>query len=312
MSKKPLDPVRDDSVDMAEHITDGVGTLAVVVNYNSGKWLKACIDSLLSSTPKPAVCVVDNASVDDSLKGLGTALGDVEIIQNTRNVGFARANNQVLRSRAAEFYVLVNPDCVVEPDTIGTMMAAMQKESGIGLASCVINNTDGSIQKTCRRRFPTPRSAMIRTFGLNALFPGKFEDFDYGGAGVTGEVEFVDAISGAFMVVRGSALEKVGYLDDIYFMHCEDLDWCKRFWQAGYKVAFVATARVTHIKGVSGRSLRVNWHLHQGMLRFYKKFYMNEYPKILFGFVYVGVVLSFLAKSTMILVRGRQTDTNHG
>ena len=302
--------MRKPRVDATESVADGVNLLAVVVNYNSGKWLKACIDSLFSSIPKPMVYIVDNASEDDSLEGVGTAVDDIEIIRNAKNVGFARANNQVLRSQVAEFYVLVNPDCVVEAGTLGTIVAAMRKDSTIGLASCVINNADGTIQKTCRRRFPTPRSAMIRTFGLSTLFPG--EDFDYGDADTTGEIEFVDAISGAFMVVRGSALEKVGYLDDVYFMHCEDLDWCKRFWQAGYKVAFVPAARVTHIKGVSGRSLRVNWYLHQGMLRFYKKFYMNEYPKILFGFVYMGVALSFLAKSTMILMRGRQTDTDHG
>ena len=110
--------------------------------------------------------------------------------------------------------------------------------------------------------------------------------------------------------MRGSALKKVGYLDEGYFMHCEDLDWCKRFWQGGLKVAFVPDASVTHMKGVGGRSLRVNWHLHQGMLRFYRKFYWNDYPKILFVFVYTGVALSFLAKSTLILIRGPKA--NHG
>ena len=281
--------------------------LAVVVNYNAGEWLIACVGSLLNSTQPLEVCVVDNASSDGSVVRLHEEFEGaprLEVVVNEENIGFALANNQILRSRKAEFYALVNPDCEVEADTIDKILAVMRDNSSIGLASCLIKNADGSVQKTCRRRFPTPWTGFVRTSGLSALFPRLFKDFDYGDAALSGDIEFVEAVSGAFMVVRRNTLEKVGYLDSGYFMHCEDLDWCKRVWQAGLKVAFVPNAVVTHQKGVGGRSLRVNWHLHQGMLRFYKKFYFKNYPKILYVFVYAGVALSFVAKSTSILFRG--------
>ena len=289
-------------------------TLAVVVNYNAGEWLEACIDSLLGSTYAVRICIVDNASTDGSIDQITTRLDNsstIELVRNKENVGFARANNQALQNDPAEFFVLINPDCVVETDTIGKVVGAMERHSDIGLASCLIKNADGTVQKTCRRKFPTPWSGMLRTLGVHSLFPKRFEDFDYGDQVLTGELEYVEAVSGAFMVTRASAVETVGDLDEGYFMHCEDLDWCKRFWNAGFKVAFVPDAFVTHKKGASGRSLRVNWYLHQGMLRFYKKFYIDEYPKIFFGLVYLGVFLSFLAKSTLILLRGQRASAGH-
>ena len=289
-------------------------TLAIVVNYNAGEWLDACIDSLLRSTYPVRICVVDNASTDGSIERISTKLHsspNIELVRNKENVGFARANNQALRNDTSDFFVLINPDCVVEIDTISKVLSVMENHGDIGLASCLIKNADGTIQKTCRRKFPTPWSGMIRTLGMSSLFPERFEDFDYGDKELTGELEHVEAVSGAFMVARGSAVQAVGYLDEGYFMHCEDLDWCKRFWDSQFKVAFVPDAFVTHKKGASGRSLRVNWYLHQGMLRFYKKFYINEYPRIFFGLVYLGVFLSFLAKSTLILLRGQRASAGH-
>jgi hypothetical protein len=284
--------------------------LAIVVNYNSGDWLKDCIESLLDSNCRLNIIVVDNASSDNSLARLGDLEEKVEVVRNRENVGFSRANNQVMAERDAAFYVLINPDCIVEPDTIETVIGALRSDKAIGLASCLIRNSDGSVQKTCRRRFPTPSSALARTLGLNRAHPEKYPDFDYGSDDIVDGVEFVDAVSGAFMVTRRPALDSVGYLDEGYFMHCEDLDWCKRFWQAGYKVAFTGDTFVTHAKGASGRSLRVNWHLHQGMLRFYKKFYHEEYPGILFPLVHLGVYASFIGRSATILIRGQNTNAD--
>ncbi len=278
--------------------------MAIIVNYNAGDWLRACVESIKNSCYGVAIAVVDNASTDDSMANLDAGSDSIRLIRNSDNIGFARANNQVLKNYGADFYVLINPDCRVEKDTIGTVISAMRMDDSIALASCLIKNADGTAQKTCRRRFPTPVTALARTLGLNILWPDKFRDFDYGDDKTKSGVEYVEAISGAFMVARASAIDSVGYLDEGYFMHCEDLDWCKRFWQAGFKVAFVADTFVTHAKGVSGRTLRVNWYLHQGMLRFYRKFYVDDYPRILFVLVYLGVFLSFLGRSTMILLRG--------
>ena len=290
--------------------SDADRVLAVVVNYNSGDWLRDCVESLLGSSRSVDIVVIDNASTDHSLERLGDAADRIEVMRNRENVGFARANNQAMAARDAAFYVLINPDCIVERETIARVLDAMRSDETIGLASCLIRNADGSVQKTCRRRFPTPTSALARTLGLNRLHPGKYPDFDYGSEDAASGVEAVEAVSGAFMVARREAIERVGYLDEGYFMHCEDLDWCKRFWQAGFKVGFTGDTSVTHAKGASGRSLRVNWHLHQGMLRFYRKFYRGQYPGVLFPLVYLGVYASFIGRSTSILIRGQNSNAN--
>jgi GT2 family glycosyltransferase len=300
-----------DTVPDAEKLGTGCAdALAIVVNYNAGKWLRECVESVLRSSCGPEIVVVDNASSDDSLARLDDCASKMRIVHNSVNVGFSRANNQVMKSHRAAFYVLINPDCIVEQDTIATVIDAMQSDRSIGLASCLIRNADGSVQKTCRRRFPTPSSALARTIGMGRLQRGGRGDFDYGGEGHAGGVEYVDAVSGAFMVARGSAVDVIGHLDEGYFMHCEDLDWCKRFWQGGFKVAFVADACVTHVKGASGRSLRVNWHLHQGMLRFYRKFYLEEYPRILYPLIVFGVYASFVGRSTKLLFGGRNSNAS--
>ena len=162
----------------------------------------------------------------------------------------------------------------------------------------------------------------MRLLGLNKLFPNspKFADFDYGDfdygdfdqsdaasndSNSSDEVECVEAISGAFMFARMSAVKEVGLLDEAYFMHCEDLDWCKRFELAGYNIAFVPNSNLVHAKGVSSRSrpIRVLYTLHKGMNRFYDKFYKNEYSLVLRLIVKLGIVASFFTRALLALVR---------
>ena len=185
--------------------------LAIVVNYNAGEWLIACIKSLLSSQQRLDICVVDNASSDDSIRRLNNEFGglqQLEVIENDENIGFARANNQVLRSRQAEYYALVNPDCEIEHDSVSKILGVMRNDGDIGLASCLIKNADGSIQKTCRRKFPTPWTGFARALGLSTLFPNIFEDFDCGDRKPSGEVEYVEAVSGGLYGGAGQCAEK--------------------------------------------------------------------------------------------------------
>jgi GT2 family glycosyltransferase len=131
---------------------------AVIVNYNAGDWLKKSVTSLMSSSIPISVYVVDNHSTDDSIQQVRQLedLGNLNIIENEENRGFAAANNQVLNTVASDHYVLINPDCKVQPDTVNKMLGAMEQDKRIGLASCLIRDPDGTIQKSCRRRVPTP------------------------------------------------------------------------------------------------------------------------------------------------------------
>jgi hypothetical protein len=115
----------------------------------------------------------------------------------------------------------------------------------------------------------------------------------------------VEAISGAFMLVRRSALEKVGPLDEGYFLHCEDLDWCMRFKQAGYQILFVPDVVVSHVKGGCSvnRPVFVEWHKHKGMIRFYRKFFRQRYPGVLMGLVFAAVWARFLVKAIVLTLK---------
>lgn len=262
--------------------------------------LVGALDSLLEGSVQPHVVVVDNASSDHSMeiaKNDPKYQGKVDFVTNDDNIGFARANNQILRTRRAKYYLLMNPDCVLDVNAVGEFVSNMESDTEIGLAGGTLKNVDGTIQKTSKRRFPTPVSALARTLGIHrfGLSNKKLSDFDLATeTSAEGAVEEVEAISGALMFVRGSVLSRVGLLDEGFFMHCEDLDWCKRFWDAGSKVAYVPSAIALHHKGGSGRSPRVVWHLHQGMIRFYRKHYKQQYPLPVTFLVYAGIYLRCL------------------
>lgn len=268
--------------------------VAVIVNYNSGALLGNAIQSLLASVVKPDIHVVDNASTDDSIdRARQAAHGEnVTYHLNEKNAGFAAANNRVLDAIEADFYMLLNPDCTVERDTIGTLVSAMKTDAGIGIAGGMLLNPDGTVQETSKRKFPTPWNSLARTLGMHRFSSsrGIFANFDQAGErdGISG-AEAVEAISGALMFVRASALHDVGLLDEGYFLHCEDLDWCKRFHDAGYKVAYISGARAMHVKGGSGRGPRVVWHLHRGMIRFYRKHYRQDHSLPFSILVYTAV-----------------------
>ena len=285
-------------------------TQVIIVNFNAGSWLPRAVQSALAYSAD-AVTVVDNNSTDNSVQqtrelvGANARLGWIE---NAENRGFAAANNQVLELMDADFAVLMNPDCEINSDTLLHILDSFAQYPGMGIASCRILNEDGSLQATCKRRFPTPGSALVRMLQLHRLFPNRpeFANFDYGDQPSNSiGVEFVEAVSGAFMVIRRSAMLEVGLLDEAYFMHCEDLDWCKRFALAGWKVGFVNQASVIHAKGVSSasRPLAVQRTLHAGMNRFFDKFYKTEYAAPTRIAVKLGIAVSLALRSVKALLK---------
>ena len=289
-------------------------TSVITINFDTGGFLAAAARSVLSSTVPFELLVVDNASTDDSLHRMQAAVGGdprVRVFENGANLGFARANNQALAEAHGEWLLLLNPDCTIQPDTIARMQEALRRYPDAGLAGCLIFNPDGSEQAGCRRETPTPGKAFMRAFGLGRLLRrlglvhNAARDFVRTGDPLPPQPIEVDAISGAFMFARRDALEKVGLLDEGYFLHCEDLDWCERFRRGGFKVLFVPDATAVHDKGASSRRrpVRVLWHLHRGMVRFYRKFFRDEYPWPLFWLVLGAVWLRFGLLAASVIVR---------
>ena len=294
--------------------TDGVDSV-ITVAFESGTSLAACVGSVLVSTAPVEVFVVDNASKDGGLTALRICLPAdetrVTILENDRNVGFARANNQALPLARGEYLLFLNPDCLVEPDTLARLRAVMDVHPGAGMAGCLVLNPDGTEQPGCRRESPTPAKAFVRAFGLArwaqrlGVAPEAVRDFVRTGDPLPPGPIAVDAVAGAFIFVRRTALERVGPLDEGYFLHCEDLDWCERCRRAGYQVLFVPDVTITHEKGGSSRNrpVRVLWHMHRGMIRYYQKFFREAYPRPFMWLVFAGVWLRFSALAVLALAR---------
>ncbi len=273
----------------------------VIVNYNAGSFLAKCVHSCLEHGRQ--VIVVDNASSDSSLKELTTSFPSENrlcVIRLNSNRGFAAGCNIGL-SKATESYILfLNPDCVLGADSLQRMVKVLEADSRAGMVGGMLLNPDGTEQAGGRRAVPTPWRSFVRTFGLfrlRALSPRFFSDFLlYQQPLPDGPVE-VESISGACMMVRRAVPKDIGPLDDGYFMHCEDLDWCMRFRQRGWKIMFVPNARVVHHQGMCSktRPIFVEWHKHKGMMRFYRKFFRHRYPGVLLWIVGFGVWLRFSA-----------------
>jgi len=277
-----------------------VETSVIIVNYNTKNVLCNCVDSIINNIEMVETIVVDNASEDNSIKYLLTKNtdNDIVVILNKINVGFAAACNIGMKKATGEYILYINPDCILEQNALGVMLDHLKKNPDVGMAGGLILNPDGSEQVGGRRAVPTPWRSFVRAFGLSRLehrYPKLFTDFLLHRNPLPETPIEVEAISGACMMVRREALEDVGPLDEGYFMHCEDLDWCMRFRQKGWKIAFVPQARITHLKGASSRTrpIFVEWHKHKGMMRFYRKFFRHQYPGILMWLVGLGVWLRF-------------------
>jgi GT2 family glycosyltransferase len=272
----------------------------VIVNYNAGRLLSLCVSSVLRERVGQVI-VVDNASRDSSLSLLVHDFPSeprIRVIQNQTNFGFAKACNIGAEVSCAQNILFLNPDSVIESGALDKMIAVLESGTSIGMVGGLLCNPDGTEQPGGRRVFPTPRRAFMRAFGLSRLgkyFPSLLSDFLLHKEPLPAQPLAVEAISGACMLVKREAFEDVGLWDEEYFLHCEDLDWCMRFHQKGWRIFFVPDARVLHVWGACSRSrpIFVEWHKHHGMLRFYRKFFRHQYPGVMWLLVALGVWLRF-------------------
>jgi GT2 family glycosyltransferase len=282
----------------------------VIVNFNAGNFLPDCVASALAQGVR-SVIVVDNASVDDSLVLLEQACPDesrLKILRNAANLGFSTACNIGIHASTQPFILFLNPDATLDPGALARMMEALASTDNAGMAGGLLCNPDGSEQPGGRRVFPTPGRAFLRAFGLSRLagiFPGRFPDFLLHTGPLPAKPVAVEAISGACMLVKRAAMEDVGLWDEGYFLHCEDLDWCMRFRQKGWQILFVPGSKVIHQWGACSRArpVFVEWHKHRGMMRFYRKFFRQQYPGALMWLVAAGVWLRFGAVAAYYTVR---------
>jgi GT2 family glycosyltransferase len=280
----------------------------VIVNHNAGAVLRDCLSTALAEARQ--VILVDNASVAKTFDRLIARFAmhpRLTVIRSAENVGFAAGCNIGLAQASEPAVLFLNPDSVPAEGAIRAMLDTLEADGEAGMVGGLLLSVDGSEQGGGRRAIPTPWRSFVRAFGLSRFarrWPTLFDDFHLHMQPLPAEPIAVEAISGACMMISRTALEAVGPMDDGYFLHCEDLDYCMRIRAAGMRIIFNPHAAVTHVKGGCSRDrqLFVEWHKHKGMLRFYRKHFRHRYPTALMAVVRCGVWARFAAVSMPHLV----------
>ena len=276
-----------------------LGALDVVIVTSDGalRHMPTCLGSLRIAPytlGAMEVHVVDNASTDGTPELIASEFPEVRLHRLDRNAGFCVANNVVLSKTEAPWVLVLNPDTEVYAGALDHMVRLMDSHPAIGMSSCRLVQPDGTFDHASKRSFPTPLGALAHFTGLgrSAHAGGRLGQYrapevDELAAGR------VDAVNGAFMLVRQEALRDVGLLDEGYWLYMDDLDWCYRFKQKGWDVYYDGSVTVMHVKGGTTvrkrhRALRHNVAFHRSMGRFYRKFHAGRNP-VLDLLIYVAI-----------------------
>ncbi|MCU7491568.1 MAG: glycosyltransferase [Ignavibacteria bacterium] len=254
----------------------------IIVNFNVKEFLQNLLGSIQKSTGNISteVIVIDNASDDGSVEILREKFPWVKLIASEKNLGFGRANNLGLEISQGKYILLLNPDTIVQEDTFQKLISFFEKTPDAGLAGCKVLNSDGTLQLACRRGFPGPWTSFTKVTGLSKLFPKSRLFARYNMTYLSeNETYEVDAISGAFMMLKREVYEKVGGFDCQFFMYGEDLDLCYRIQKAGYKVYYVHDTQIIHYKGESTKrsSLDETRVFYEAMHLFVKKHFSSSF-----------------------------------
>ncbi|WP_297980572.1 glycosyltransferase family 2 protein [uncultured Methanobrevibacter sp.] len=275
----------------------------VIVNYNTFKLTKETIDSCLAEPTHYTyeIFLVDNKSTDDSLSRLEDYFKDeinrgiLKVIANSANKGFANANNLAIREARGEFVLLLNSDTLVKEATIDKCMDYVSQKinADVGALGCKVTLADGSLDKACKRSFPNPANSFYKLFNIKTN--SEKDNYNLDNLDDDGVYE-IDCLTGAFMLVRKTTIDDIGLLDDTFFMYGEDIDWCYRIKQAGWKIIYFGQSEIIHYKGASSedkktkkRNPKLIYEFYRAMYVFYKKHYTKKYNFLVNIVVYIGI-----------------------
>jgi GT2 family glycosyltransferase len=279
-------------------MTDGLDV--GIVAYRCREMVEACLVSLRDHPPERPlrVWVVDNDSRDGTVDTARAAPG-VEVIALSENVGFAAATNLAIARSRSPYFLALNPDTRMRPLVLDTLLRLMDDDPAIGICGCRLEREDGTFDHAARRSFPTVVGALAHFTGVGRRRGTPRTLAQYRAPEVTRGP--VDAVSGAFMLIRRRVLDEIGLFDEGYWMYMEDLDLCYRAAGAGWVTWYEPSVTVTHVKGgASGRHrrLRVNRAFHYGMYRFYRRYYAPARARPVNLVVYAGIAVRFALTAT--------------
>ena len=268
----------------------------IIVNYNVRYFLEQCLHSVINASEAlgTEVFVVDNASVDGSLAMLQEKFPQVKLIANKQNVGFAKANNQAILQANGQYVLLLNPDTVIEADTLKKVVAFMDEHPDAGGLGVKMVDGKGRFLPESKRGLPTPEVAFCKISGLSFLFPKSrlFGRYHLGYLD-NEQVHKVDVLAGAFMLLRSEALSRTGLLDESFFMYGEDIDLSYRLTQAGYNNYYFPGTRIIHYKGESTRkgSLNYVFVFYNAMIIFARKHFSQKNARLFSAFIHTAIYL---------------------
>lgn len=281
----------------------------VIVNYNVEHFLDQCLQSVFKALQKgpleAEVFVVDNNSVDGSIKMVKEKFPQAIIIENKENLGFSKANNQAMLLAKGEYILLLNPDTVVQDDTFTKVTEFMDNHPDAGGLGVKMIDGKGKFLPESKRGLPTPWVAFYKIFGLSSFFPSskKFGRYHLGylDKDKTHEVEI---LSGAFMLMRKTVLDKIGLLDETFFMYGEDIDLSYRIIKGGYKNYYLPETTIIHYKGESTKKSSVNYVFvfYKAMIIFARKHFSQRHAGVFSFLIHLAIYLrAGIAVSTRII-----------
>lgn len=266
----------------------------VIVNYNVEYFLEQCLLSVRRAMQSVSgeVFVVDNNSIDGSVKMVRDKFPEVKLIVNKQNLGFSKANNQAMKLASGEYILLLNPDTVVEDDTFGKVVSFMDLHPDAGGLGVKMVDGSGHFLPESKRGLPTPEAAFYKMFGISKLFPKskRFSKYHLGYLD-RDEIHQVEILAGAFMLMRKSVLNKIGLLDESFFMYGEDIDLSYRIIKAGYKNYYFPETRIIHYKGESTKKSSVNYVIvfYKAMVIFARKHFTQKSARLLTNLINLAI-----------------------
>ncbi len=268
----------------------------VIVNYNVRYFLEQCLQSVYRALAgiEAEIFVVDNDSKDGSCEMVRAKFPDIKLIENQRNVGFSTANNQAIRQSKGEYILLLNPDTVVEENTFREGLEFMDSHPEAGGLGVKMIDGKGNFLPESKRGLPTPWVAFYKIFGLSSFFKKskKFARYHLGYL-PENEINEIDVLAGAFMLMRKETLDKVGLLDEDYFMYGEDIDLSYRIQKSGYKNYYFPKTKIIHYKGESTKKGSLNYVkvFYKAMAIFAEKHFSKSYAKTFNSLIGLAIYL---------------------
>ncbi len=256
--------------------TDTLDLSVIIVSWNVRDFLAACLDSIRANTGDLAleVLVVDSASSDGTLDMLRTRYNWVKALPQSENIGFTRSNNIGLEAAKGRALMLLNPDTEIIGDALVQMVRYLEAHADVGIVGPHTLNSDGTTQST-RRRFPTLMTALFESTWLERFAPRRVLDRYYVREISDDATADVDWVQGSALMVRRDVVEQIGHLDAQYVMFSEEMDWCKRAHDKGWRVVYIGSATIIHHGGKSTDQVAASKHIYfqQSKLRYFSKFH---------------------------------------